>query len=189
MVSITHKRLFDFIEVSQRWLQKNAKNKDTKLGYAIKRVFDFTAVAVKDYNMAREKIVSEMKSKAEDIDIDLCTTDKDGIVQYDITTDSKGQTVKSFKFTKLNLKDRARKLRNLREEYIGILEAFINTRETMEVFINTYIATEIPSDLVDEEYEALKGICISNDPPSSIASADEETDVDPTVNRPVSIED
>lgn len=125
---VTYTRLITFINIASAWLQANPK--ESKLKYALERVMKRAG-----------KLYREFQEKIEDINVELCAVDRDGVV----LRDEKGE----YRFTKEGLKSRLHRIRGL---------------EAGEVKIEPYFATEIPKDLPTPVKDALAGFVIDAAP-------------------------
>lgn len=130
----TFEKLSLFNEFASKYLQEN---KDDKLTYAIKKVGkSIEKIFQKEGDLIREQ--------EEDARIDNCSVDEKG----NILRDEKGQLV----YTKDALKKLHGDIRKIHREVI-------QSRETAEYEIETYVATVIP-ELTTEQQEAFSGIVI-----------------------------
>lgn len=127
----TYEHLFNFLRISQAWLAKSESNAKIKLGYAIERVAPRVQKALQVY-----------QSKLEEVDLDHCATDKDGIV----LRDEHGQ----FRF-----KPDQEKLRNAARQ--SLFESEVED-------FKPYFATKVPEDLTYLERYAFWPVVLEADP-------------------------
>jgi hypothetical protein len=124
MPAKTYQEIRTFLVIADAWAGRNTD--ESKFRYAITRVLK-----------RGSKLDSEYVEKAEDVNIDNCATDKDGV----ILRDDKG----GFRFTKDGEKARNK----------ARLELFHSTVE-----IEPHYCGEIPDSLTEEEREAFTGFVI-----------------------------
>ncbi len=117
------------------------RHPNTKISYAIKKVLKKLV-----------KIVDEYNGKLEDIRIDHCFTNSDGVIEYNVTKDGSGNEVRHYKFKKDELKKKLKEEREVAEEW-----------NSKEFEVEPYLATEVPEDITDEEKEALDGFVLKLD--------------------------
>ncbi len=114
-----------------------ARHMGTKLSYAIKKVSE------------RFDVLSDYNTELEDLRIDNCCTDDKGVIEYDLTKGANGEDIRHYRYTKETLKAKKKQERELLKNW--------NER----VFeVDSYFATEIPNDLIEEEISALEGFVL-----------------------------
>lgn len=161
MTTVTYEKLMNFENFAMSYLKKDAKNQDTKFGYALLKVLrspEYTKVK-KMVAGGDQEIKDEFKILVEELEIDLCQVDKDGSIIYDTTTDKEGNVSKGYRFTKEAMKNRNKKILKLKREYEGKLSAYIEAIVVTEYEIRPYFATLVP-ELTDIEHDAFDGIVI-----------------------------
>jgi len=122
----TYENVSLFLNVAQSWLSRDREHRNTKMGYAIMRI-----------SIRANKLMDRFREKRDDLDIDFCATDDNGIVRRN----AQGE----LEYTKEDLKARDQARRKLFRS---------------EVEIEPYYATELPSDLTPIEAEAFSGFVI-----------------------------
>lgn len=121
---------FEFLNVAGQWLSKHEE--ESKFKYALAKVS-------RKLNKSREKY----QESIEEINIEHCATDKDGV----ILRDTNGQ----YKYTKDELIKRNRKMNELFHS---------------EVEVEPHIASEIPEGLTDLEKEVFEGFVLKSEEPN-----------------------
>lgn len=126
------------------WLELHPK--ESKFAYAIKRVMS-----------QLQSLDPGMQTKLENIDIDNCATDKDGVILRDLNG--------TLSFTKSGLKAR----NTARAELLA----------AEDVEIQPYYATQIPEGLTDDELKLFSGFVIKPEEVQSMLEArlSEEVDI------------
>lgn len=104
-------RIVRFSRAAQTYLAENENNKNTKLGYALKRV-----------TSQLEKIQTDYLQRRDDISIDHAAVDGDGVLL--IEADGR------FRFTRESLKERNKQWRELDEADIFEIEPHFTTSES-----------------------------------------------------------
>jgi len=130
---LTFEKLQEFDGIAAMYYS-TGNNAQTKLGYAMKKVFKSSG-----------KVFEEFKDAVDDVRVDNCLTDPDTKA---ILKDDKG----GYMFSKDGHKKTRKDLKKLQEEW---------TKRDVE--IETYFATEIPKDLTDEQKRVFCGVVISPD--------------------------
>ena len=97
-ITTTYEKLFDYALTAQRWIAKDAANKNTKLGYAI----------VNKMEPRVKKAAEGFNVRIEDLNIDHASVDEKGV----LLIGEKGE----FRYTKEELKKRNTAQRALQQE-------------------------------------------------------------------------
>jgi len=130
--------IIKFSQASSQYLADEASNKNTKLGYAIKRV-----------SAQFERLQMRRTEDRNDIDVDNCATDEKGI----ILTEPDGR----FRFTKEGLKARNLALRRLDDEGFEVEPYFATeipedlNEFCVEAFTKFVIREPLPTVVAPEE--------------------------------------
>lgn len=135
MINVTYKRVLDFWDQAELYLQKN-KDNENKLTYAITKMIGSS----KERRKGRLfDALAKLEEDKQDLKIDFCSVDDKG----NILKDKDG----SFVFTKDNLKKLSKATRDL---------------DKKEIAIEPYIATEYDeSTLTETEVDAFKSFVIN----------------------------
>jgi len=128
---------------ANQFFSLDPKNEKTKVGWAIKRVNEKSINTIlKDYNEELGLIA-----------IDNCHTDKDGVIVYDTNKDARGQETRQYRFKKEGLKNKMKQEKD-----------FIQSYNEREFEIDSYIATELPKGLTEEQIDAFDGFVLNKEP-------------------------
>lgn len=164
MTKITYERLITYANYATNWLNKEEKNKNTKLGYAIERFGKKYPKYIKEYN----EILDERQFQINDAYTDFASEDADKNIARLIVKDDKGNvTYTENKYTRENKKLCDAKIRSINKETNDILLEFISK----EIEIEPYYTTSIPDNLTIQEIEAFTGIIIE---PAKVSSNGQE---------------
>lgn len=164
-MTTNYERILVFEQTATSYLKRDAKNQDTKLGYAILKVLkspDYTKIK-KDIQKGSIALNDETKTAIEDAEIDLCQVDKDGSILYDVSTDKNGNPNRVYKFTKDAMKKRNKKIYELKKAYENKVEEYMDKVMADNYDIKPYMATVVPPGLAESEIDAFKGFVITDD--------------------------
>jgi len=126
----TLEQIRTFYGASTAYLSERPENKDTKIGYAIKKTLKKVSAPLEDYD---EKII--------DNDIDHCHTNSEGVME----TNDDG----SYKFKPADLKNKRKAAKKIWKE-----------EKDKEYEFETYYATQVPAKLDSGLREAFEGFVI-----------------------------
>lgn len=113
----------------------------TKISYAIKKVLEKLS-----------KIVNEYNDMVEDINIDHCFADDNGVIEYDLTKNNAGGEIRHYRFTKEELKKKNKADRKLLDEWAD-----------KKFDVDPHYATKIPDNLTTDEKECFEGFVLRAD--------------------------
>ena len=148
----TIERLLDFKNVARSYFQKDRKNEQSKIGYAIKKTEKRIDKAVQPY----QDLIDDFNAKIEDNNIDLCEADSKGVPVYDIIKDANGRETRHYRFTKDNMKKKNDKIREIKARFKEEEEKILQ----QEVDFEPYLSNFVPDDFSDEEKIVFSGIVI-----------------------------
>src|SRR3990172_8527727 len=155
MVKKTFDELNDYNNAVAYFTQRNPKNEDTKLGYAISRFAKKFPKLMKSYS----KLLQKFEIMRSDERIRLASTklvDGVKIINYQILKDARGNETREFQFEPEKLIALNKKINEINEQAEIEIEEIMKTTVEFE----PYYATELPEGLTALEKQVFVDIVI-----------------------------